>query len=246
MSRAELGPVLVTGGGGFLGTAVIKLLRERGLAVRSLARRFLPAFGAAWGRANPGRRRRSASCRQAVEAARPSSTPRPRRASGARHEITRGSTCSGTQNVIEACRASGVDTNHLHQLAQRGLQRHGHGGSGRVGSVFEEIRGRLPADQGTRRADGPRGQQQHAGHAFAAAAPDLGPGRQQLCCRGSSLAPDAGGSGGSGAATRSSIRSTSTTPPRRTCWPPIGSSPARRLPDGRTSSLRERRSRSGT
>ncbi len=40
MNRAELGPVLVTGGGGFLGTAIIKLVRERGLAVRSLARRF--------------------------------------------------------------------------------------------------------------------------------------------------------------------------------------------------------------
>jgi 2-alkyl-3-oxoalkanoate reductase len=42
MIRADLGPVLVTGGGGFLGTAIIKLVRERGLAVRSLARRFYP------------------------------------------------------------------------------------------------------------------------------------------------------------------------------------------------------------
>jgi nucleoside-diphosphate-sugar epimerase len=42
MSRADLGAVLVTGGGGFLGTAVIRLLRERGLPVRSLARRYYP------------------------------------------------------------------------------------------------------------------------------------------------------------------------------------------------------------
>jgi nucleoside-diphosphate-sugar epimerase len=38
----ELDKVLVTGGGGFLGTALIKLLRERGAVVRSLARRFYP------------------------------------------------------------------------------------------------------------------------------------------------------------------------------------------------------------
>jgi 2-alkyl-3-oxoalkanoate reductase len=39
MSRGELGKLLVTGGGGFLGTALVTLARQRGLAVRSLARR---------------------------------------------------------------------------------------------------------------------------------------------------------------------------------------------------------------
>jgi len=42
MSQGNLGRVLVTGGGGFLGTALIRLARQRGLAVRSLARRFYP------------------------------------------------------------------------------------------------------------------------------------------------------------------------------------------------------------
>lgn len=42
MKPADLGKVLVTGGGGFLGTALIKLLLQRGLAVRSLTRRFYP------------------------------------------------------------------------------------------------------------------------------------------------------------------------------------------------------------
>jgi nucleoside-diphosphate-sugar epimerase len=38
MSGAGLGRVLVTGGGGFLGTALVRLLRDRGLTVRSLSR----------------------------------------------------------------------------------------------------------------------------------------------------------------------------------------------------------------
>lgn len=42
MRPVDLGPVLVTGGGGFLGSALIKLLVERGLAVRSLSRRVYP------------------------------------------------------------------------------------------------------------------------------------------------------------------------------------------------------------
>ena len=42
MKPANLGTVLVTGGGGFLGTALIKLLVQRGLSVRSLARRHYP------------------------------------------------------------------------------------------------------------------------------------------------------------------------------------------------------------
>ena len=42
----DLGRVLVTGGGGFLGTGVIRLLRERGLAVRSLSRSRHPHLDA--------------------------------------------------------------------------------------------------------------------------------------------------------------------------------------------------------
>jgi 2-alkyl-3-oxoalkanoate reductase len=42
MTDRDLGKVLVTGGGGFLGSALIERLRGRGLAVRSVARQFYP------------------------------------------------------------------------------------------------------------------------------------------------------------------------------------------------------------
>jgi 2-alkyl-3-oxoalkanoate reductase len=42
MSDPGLGKVLVTGGGGFLGSALAAMARGRGLSVRSLARRFYP------------------------------------------------------------------------------------------------------------------------------------------------------------------------------------------------------------
>jgi 2-alkyl-3-oxoalkanoate reductase len=42
MSGSGLGKVLVTGGGGFLGTALVRSLRDRGLSVRSLARGDYP------------------------------------------------------------------------------------------------------------------------------------------------------------------------------------------------------------
>ena len=63
MMPADLGTVLVTGGGGFLGTALIKLLVQRGLAVRSLARRHYPHLARAAGRTDPGRHRRPAGRR---------------------------------------------------------------------------------------------------------------------------------------------------------------------------------------
>jgi 2-alkyl-3-oxoalkanoate reductase len=42
MRPTDLGQVLVTGGGGFLGTGLVRLLSQRGLAVRSLSRRLYP------------------------------------------------------------------------------------------------------------------------------------------------------------------------------------------------------------
>lgn len=44
MSDSGLGKVLVTGGGGFLGSALVAFARGRGLPVRSLARRHYPGL----------------------------------------------------------------------------------------------------------------------------------------------------------------------------------------------------------
>jgi len=44
MSNHDLGKVLVTGGGGFLGSTLVAFARGRGLSVRSLSRRFYPGL----------------------------------------------------------------------------------------------------------------------------------------------------------------------------------------------------------
>jgi nucleoside-diphosphate-sugar epimerase len=108
MSAAELGEVLVTGGGGFLGTALIKLVLERGLRVRSLARRRYPhleelgveqilgdiADPAIVGRAVAG-------CETIFHTAAKAGIW------GSDREYER-TNVQGTRNVIEACRAHGA------------------------------------------------------------------------------------------------------------------------------------------
>jgi 2-alkyl-3-oxoalkanoate reductase len=108
MSAAELGEVLVTGGGGFLGTALIKLVLERGLRVRSLARRRYPhleelgveqilgdiADPAIVGRAVAG-------CETIFHTAAKAGIW------GSEREYER-TNVQGTRNVIEACRAHGA------------------------------------------------------------------------------------------------------------------------------------------
>jgi nucleoside-diphosphate-sugar epimerase len=105
---ADLGEVLVTGGGGFLGTALIKLVRARGLRVRSLARRRYQhlddlgveqvlgdiADSAVVGRATAG-------CRTVFHTAAKAGIW------GSNREYER-TNVQGTRNVIEACRAHGA------------------------------------------------------------------------------------------------------------------------------------------
>jgi len=108
MSAAELGDVLVTGGGGFLGTALIKLVLKRGLQVRSLARRryqHLDELGVEQIQgdiADPAVVHRAiVGCRTIFHTAAKAGIWGPER----EYERTN---VQGTRNVIEACRAHGV------------------------------------------------------------------------------------------------------------------------------------------
>jgi 2-alkyl-3-oxoalkanoate reductase len=108
MSAAELGEVLVTGGGGFLGTALIKLVLERGLRVRSLARRRYPHLEELGVEqilgdiADPAVVSRAvAGCQTIFHTAAKAGIW------GSNREYER-TNVQGTRNVIEACRAHGA------------------------------------------------------------------------------------------------------------------------------------------
>ena len=108
MSATELGEVLVTGGGGFLGTALIKLVLERGLRVRSLARRRYPHLEELEVEqilgdiADPAVVSRAvAGCQTIFHTAAKAGIW------GSDREYER-TNVQGTRNVIEACRAHGA------------------------------------------------------------------------------------------------------------------------------------------
>jgi nucleoside-diphosphate-sugar epimerase len=102
------GRVLVTGGGGFLGTAVSRLLRRRGLAVRSLSRSRHPHLDDLGVEQFRGDVADAGAVARAVEgcgavfhiAAKAGLW-------GPEHEYRRANV-DGTRNIVEACRAAGV------------------------------------------------------------------------------------------------------------------------------------------
>jgi nucleoside-diphosphate-sugar epimerase len=104
----NVGRVLVTGGGGFLGTAVSRLLRRRGLAVRSLSRTphpHLDELGVEQVRGDvadaPAVARAVEGCGTVFHIAAKAGLWGPER------EYRRANV-DGTWNILEACRAAGV------------------------------------------------------------------------------------------------------------------------------------------
>jgi nucleoside-diphosphate-sugar epimerase len=108
MRPVDLGRVLVTGGGGFLGTALVRLLLQRGLAVRSLSRRLYPhlaEMGVEQVRGDIADKgivgRAVAGCETVFHTAAKAGIWGPNR----EYEQTN---VEGTRHVIEACRAHGA------------------------------------------------------------------------------------------------------------------------------------------
>ena len=196
MTGGQEAPVLVTGGGGFLGSAIVRLLRAGGQAVRSLTRHRYPELDAARGRSVSGRRGRS---RDRLEGGRGLCDSFPRGGQGgamgplsAVPQQQRGWHSERDRGLSRTRRAA-FD---LHQLPQCHLHWPRPRGSGRVGSLRQALRRGLSGDEGDRREAGPGEQRFDSCHRVTAPAPDLGAGRQQhpaadLCPgAGSSTLPD--------------------------------------------------------
>ncbi|HZW29376.1 MAG TPA: NAD-dependent epimerase/dehydratase family protein [Isosphaeraceae bacterium] len=107
MTGAGLGTVLVTGGGGFLGTAVIRLLRQRGLSVRSMARRAYPHLRQLGVEECQGDIAELESVIRAVEGCDTVFHTAARAGIWGPEWEYHQTNVQGTQNVIAACRAAG-------------------------------------------------------------------------------------------------------------------------------------------
>ncbi|MGO9463399.1 MAG: NAD-dependent epimerase/dehydratase family protein [Isosphaeraceae bacterium] len=109
MNRVEIGPVLVTGGGGFLGTALVRMLRERGLPVRSLARRYyhhLEGLGAEQVQGDIADPRVVAAAVEGYKTVFHTAAKAGIWGPEAAYQKTN---VEGTRNVIAACRQAGVE-----------------------------------------------------------------------------------------------------------------------------------------
>lgn len=101
-------PVLVTGGGGFLGSAIVAMLRDRGLPVRSLARNRYERLGELGAEEYQGDVAEAATVDRAVEGCQAVFHVAAKAGLwGPREEYYR-TNVVGTENVLTACRKSGV------------------------------------------------------------------------------------------------------------------------------------------
>lgn len=101
-------PVLVTGGGGFLGSAIVGLLRERGLPVRSISRRRYERLNALGVDQIQGDIADAGAVSRAVEGCQAVFHVAAKAGIWGPDEEYRRINVDGTRNVIRACRAHGV------------------------------------------------------------------------------------------------------------------------------------------
>ncbi|MFP4320860.1 MAG: NAD-dependent epimerase/dehydratase family protein [Anaerolineales bacterium] len=100
--------ILVTGGGGFLGKALVKALRERGEAVRSFSRGDYPELRALGVETLRGDLSDSEAVAQAVAGCEAVLHVGAKAGQWGRYESYHAVNVRGTENVLQACRAQGV------------------------------------------------------------------------------------------------------------------------------------------
>jgi nucleoside-diphosphate-sugar epimerase len=100
--------VLVTGGGGFLGGAIVRLLRQRGDAVRSLTRSAYPWLDELGVEQSLGDLADSAAVERAIESRDAVIHTAARAGVWGRYADFYATNVTGTENVIDACKKHGV------------------------------------------------------------------------------------------------------------------------------------------
>jgi nucleoside-diphosphate-sugar epimerase len=108
MSDPGLGRVLVTGGGGFLGSALAAMARQRGLSVRSLSRRFYPHLQALGVEQIQGDISEASIVERAVKGCQTVFHTAAKAGLWGRERDYERVNVQGTRNVIAACRSSGA------------------------------------------------------------------------------------------------------------------------------------------
>ena len=218
----RLGSVLVTGGGGFLGTALVRLLRGRGLAVRSLTRRDYPHLRELGVEQIPGDVADPDAVARAVEGCDTVfHTASKAGLWGPEREYYRANV-QGTRNVIAACRATGsrrIIYTSSPSVVFNGLDLEGVDESAPYPSRFEAAypKTKAAAERLILEANSDD-------LATVSIRPHLiwGPGDNNLLPRIISRARSGPAEADRPGAIRSSIRSISTMPPRPISWPPTG------------------------
>ncbi|MBI3268000.1 MAG: NAD-dependent epimerase/dehydratase family protein [Planctomycetes bacterium] len=100
--------VLVTGGGGFLGKAIVEQLRARGLAVRSFARGEYPALTALGVDAGRGDLADASAVEEAARGCEAVFHVAAKPGIWGRYEEYHAANVTGTENVLAACRRHGI------------------------------------------------------------------------------------------------------------------------------------------
>ena len=183
---------LVTGGGGFLGSAIVRRLRDRGDQVTALGRRRYPALEALGIETIQADLSDAAAIERAVAGCDTVFHVAALAGIWGAWRLYWQINVEGTRNVLSACRRAGVARLVYTSSPSVVFTRDSLCGVGRVAAVRETFSVRLFGFQSGGGAGGPGRQRWALSHGGLAAAPDLGPGRSApdpADCRASATRP---------------------------------------------------------